>query len=70
VICYEILCDSKHPFGDYPSGLVYPIRVEFDRTYIDQIENIPIKIKDTVSKLLNNDPSQRPLIEEILSDFE
>jgi len=71
VICYEILC-GRPPLPDYPVhyDFNYPIQIEFDRTYIDSKENIPEGVKDKISRLLNNDPNERPLIEEIINFFE
>jgi len=68
VICYEILCGLTHPLGDY--ALSYPIQIEFDRTYLDSKEIIPIEVRDTITNLLKNDPKERPLIEEILHLFD
>jgi len=81
VICYEILCgkhplgdyplpDNEHPQHDYPLPLKYPIQIKFDRTYIDSKENIPIGVKDKISRLLINDPNERPFIEEVINFFE
>jgi len=69
VICYEILCGCIHPLPRYPP-LKFPIQIEFDRTYIDSIEYIPKGVKDKISRLLKNDPNERPLIEEVINFFE
>jgi len=60
------------PLPDYPPQLklAYPIHIEFDRTYIDSKENIPIEFKNMISLLLKHNPDERPLIEQVITIFE
>jgi len=72
VICYEILFGLTHPLGDYPPSLyrLNPIQIEFDRSVkLDKKEDIPIEVRNTITNLLNNDPIERPHIEEIINIF-
>jgi len=69
VICYEILFGLTHPLQDYPANFKYPLQIEFDRTYLDSKENIPIEVRGAITNLLKHDPNERPLIEDILRLF-
>jgi len=71
VICFEILYGLTHPLGDYPPSLykLNPFRIEYDREKLDSKEGIPLEVRDTITRLLKNDPNERPFIEDILHHF-
>jgi len=66
VICYELFNPFCHPLEDYPLGHGEPIKINFNK----EIKLAPKEIADIISKLLKNDPNDRPYISEVLSKFD
>jgi len=69
VICFEILC-GYYPFENYPGFLKDEIKVDNVESKMEKFEDIPNSIFYTVTQLLRNDPNDRPLIEDIIDNFE